>query len=395
MDIKTMTIEDLEARKLEISAESDNEGADMSALLEEIRNINAELESRKAELEARKAEEAQKAELRKLVAEGAGQPIKEIKEDNQKMTINEVRAMPEYIEAFANYIKTEDDKECRALLTTNATDGEGITGYVPVPVIVEQRIRTNWEKNGLMELVRKSYIRGNLKIGFELSATGASIHAEGDDEPDEEELIIGVVDLIPASIKKWITVSDEAMDMGGEAFLDYIYDELTYRIAKKAEDELLGLIANAATTATTSAVSVTQLTDDGTDIMGVVYEAVANLSDEAANPVIVMNKLTYAAFKAAQAGANYPVDPFDGLPVFFNNSLTALSGATDDDCWLIVGDFGRGAQANFPNGDEIRIKKDDLSLAEKDLVKFVGREYIALGLVSDKCFTRVIYGTGE
>lgn len=386
MDFKTMTNEELEQRRSQIAAELDAPEADLDALESEIRGINEEIETRKAD-------EAKRVEIRKAVANGAGLPVKEIKEEKHTMTINEVRAMPEYVEAYANYIKTEKDDECRALLTTNA-EGE-FPGTVPVPVILEDRIRTNWEKNGLLDLVRKTYIRGNVKIGFELSATGAVFHAEGTDAPAEEQLTLGVVELIPGSIKKWITISDEAMDMGGEAFLYYIYDELTNKIAKAAEDALVGLVVNAETTAGANAVSVTELTSDGTDIMGVVFEAVANLSDEATNPVIVMNKLTYAAFRSAQLSANYAVDPFDGLPVYFNSDLKALGAANTGDAWLIVGDFGRGAQANFPNGDEIRIKRDDLSLAEKDLVKFVGREYIALGLVSDKCFTRVVYGTGD
>lgn len=383
MEITEMTIEQMEARKAEIRAELETDGADLDALEAEARAINAEIESRKAA-------EAQRAEIRKAVAMGEGEKIKEfVKEERKKMTIEEVRSSKEYIEAFANYIKTGKDEECRALLTTNAT-GEDITGTVPVPTIIEGRIRTAWERNGLMDLVRKTYIRGNLSVGFELSATPAGIHIEGATPPDEEELTFGVVTMVPASIKKWITISDEALDMGGEEFLDYVYDELTYRIAKFAEDLLLGMITAAPTTATATAVSVAEIENDGTDLFGAVATAFANLSDEAANPVIVMNKLTFAAFKAAQLSANYAVDPFQGMTVYFNNTLADISTAEAEDCWLIVGDFGVGAHANFPNGNEIRIKYDELSLAEYDLVKLVGREYIAMGLVADKAFSRVV-----
>lgn len=178
--------------------------------------------------------------------------------------------------------------------------------------------------------------------------------------------------------------------MGGEEFLDYIYDEITYQIAKLAQAGLISLITSAGTTATANAVSVAELESDGTDILGIVAAAISELSDEAANPVIVMNKKTYASFISARNNAEYAVDPLMGLTVYFDNTLTALADATGADCWLIVGDFGVGAQANFPNGDEIRIKYDDLSLAELDMVKIVGREYVALGLVSDKAFCRVI-----
>ena len=103
-----------------------------------------------------------------------------------------------------------------------------------------------------------------------------------------------------------------------------------------------------------------------------------------------MNKLTYASFKAAQYAASYAVDPFEGLEVLFNNSLTAFSAASTGDCYAIVGDLAEGALANFPNGEEITIKMDDLSLAEDDLVKFVGREYVGLGVVAPDAFCKVV-----
>ena len=79
--------------------------------------------------------------------------------------------------------------------------------------------------------------------------------------------------------------------------------------------------------------------------------------------------------------------------MYFDNTIPAYSSTATTGTWLIVGDFGVGAQANFPAGDDISIKVDDLSLAEKDLVKFVGREYVGLGLVGDKAFCRVTMHT--
>lgn len=378
--IKKMTASELEARKAAIAIEVTQEGADLNALEEEIRAINEELETRKAEASKRE-------EIRKAAAAANVEGRRAVQEEKAP-TLDEIRSSKAYINAFADYIKTGDDTECRALLSTNVTSG----GQVPVPTVIEGRIRTAWERLGLMQLVRKTYIRGNLQIGFELSATGAVIHAEGAAAPNEEVLTFGVVTMVPQSIKKWITISDEAMDMGGEEFLAYIYDELTYQIAKKAEDELIAMIVAAGATASATAVSVPVL--PAAAELATVVTAMGLLSDEAANPVLVMNKATYAAMKAAQYEGNYAIDPFEGLRVFFNNTLPAVGTATNGQTWMIVGDFGVGAHANFPNGDEIRIKYDEMSLAEKDLVKLVGREYIALGLVADKAFVKVTKAAG-
>ena len=347
------------------------------------------LETEVAELEARKAEliEERKKEVAEVIETGA--EIEKLEEREKPMTIEEIRNSKEYVNAFAEYIKTGKDEEVRMLLSTNATNSGA---YVPVPSIVEGRIRTAWAKLGIMELINKTFVKGNLKVGFELSADGALIHNEGAAANNEEALTIGVVELKPVSIKKWITISDEAMDMSGEEFLFYIYDEITYRIAKKAQEELLAKITAASTSATSTAVSVAEV-DDGAPTVGVVAECLGKLSDEAANPVIVMNKGTWSQFKEAQYANKFSVDPFEGLPVYFDNTIPAYSSTATTGVWLIVGDFNRGAQANFPAGEEITLKFDDLSLAEKDLVKIVGREYVGLGLVSDKCFCRVTMHT--
>lgn len=375
MDIKEMTVEELIERRAAIAVDVDAPEADLDSLEAEARAINEELEARK------QAEEI-KVETRAAIAEGdVGEVVEEIVEERKEMTIEEVRSSKEYIDAFANYIKSGDDSECRALLTTL------VSGQVPVPQIVEERIRTAWSRLGLLDQVRKTYVRGILKVGFELTAGPAYAHTEGTTAVTEEALTFGVVTLTPKSIKKWITISDEALDLGGEEFLDYIYDEITYQIAKKVQADLVSAIA-ALGSAGATAVGVPAITASSISV-ATVAEALGQLSDEAANPCVVMNKATWAAFKAAQYGANYAIDPFEGLPVYFDNTLPAFSSASANAVFMIVGDFSRGAQANFPNGNEISIKFDDLSLAEKDLVKLVGREYVALGIVGDKCFCNV------
>lgn len=378
MELKDMSIDELKERRSAIAVEVEAPEADLDALEAEARAI-------KEELEAREAAEAKRVEIRSAVADGQGEVIETVKvEERKEMTLEEIRSSKEYIEAFANYIKTDKDDECRALLSTNATGGQ-----VPVPTIIEGRIRTAWERNGLMNLVRKTYIRGNLKIGFELSATGAVVHTEGTTAPDEEVLTLGVVEMIPQSIKKWIKISDEAMDMGGEEFLYYIYDEITYQIAKAAQAQLISKITALTASATSTAVGVGVVA--GSPSVGIVAQAIGNLSDEASNPVCVMNKATWAQFKAAQYAGQFNVDPFEGLPVHFDSNLPVYSTTgTAGNTWMIVGDFG-GAHANFPNGDEIRIKYDDLSLAEADLVKLVGREYVALGVTQDHAFCKVTF----
>jgi HK97 family phage major capsid protein len=259
---------------------------------------------------------------------------------------------------------------------------------VPIPTFAEERIRTAWETDEILNRVGKTYVKGNLKIGFEISGSDAVIHVEGTDAPDEEELTLGVVELIPQSIKKWITISDEVLDMKDEEFIDYIYDELGHKIAKAAADIVVAKIKALPQTSSATTPAAAKITEAPSATTMV--NAIANLSDEATNNVAIMNKLTWAAFKSITTGDGYPLaDPFAGLVVLFNNSLKAYDAAAECEVYAIVGDLATGFRANFPNGEEIRIKMDDLSLAEADLVKFVGRKYVALEAVAPGRFTLI------
>ena len=379
MEIKAMTIEELNERLAAIPAEMEVEGADLDALEAEVRSINEEIESRKAI-------EAQKAEIRAAVADGAGEVVKTFETEERKtMTNAEIRSSHEYNVAYAEYIKTGNDAECRALLTEN------VSGTVPVATYAEDRVRTAWNREGIMSRVRKSYLKGNLKIGWEKSADGAYVHTEAANQAvTEESLVLGVTTLTPQSIKKWISISDEVKDMKGEAFLDYIYDELTYQIAKKAADTLVAAIVACTAGGSDNHPMVASITAT-TVTLGLTAKALAQLSDEAANPVIIMNKATWGEYKAVQAAGNYGYDPFEGLPVVFNNSLAAFSAATTGVCYAIVGDLGIGAQANFPSGDQIEIKIDELSKMEYDLVRILGREYVGIGVVAPYAFCKIVH----
>lgn len=378
MNFKEMEVEQIEARKAEILTELDAPEADLDALKEEMRSI-------KEELESRKAVEAEKAELRQAIAEEEVkvETIEKIEIEERKLpTMEEIRNSKEYINAYADYIKTGSDAECRALLSENATGGT-----VAVPELVYDIVKTAWERDGITARVRKAYIKGNLKVGFEISSTPATKHAEGV-AVDEETLVLGTVELVPASIKKWISISDEALDLRGESFLRYIYEELTYRIAKKAADEMIAAIEACGTASTTTCPGIPKLVST-TVTIGLVASAIAQLSDEATNPTVIMNKASYNEFKAAQYAANFPVDPFEGCDVVFNNTIKAFSAASSGETYMIVGDLEQGALMNFPSGQDITFKLDDMTLATSDLVRVIGRMFVAEGVVAPGAFVKV------
>ena len=373
-----------------------NENEQRGKLLEPLAENadEAEIEARETELneiaEERKALEATKAKLEEEERAAAaleknpelGEKI-EKKGESTKMTNEEIRNSKAYVDAYAEFIKTGKSDECRALLTENATNGT-----VAVPAVVYEIVKNAWENEAIMSRVKKLYAKGNLKVGFEVSSDGAVIHTEGGDPVSPENLVLGIVNIVPQSIKKLVKISDEVVDMGGEEFLRYIYDEITHQIAKKAADVLISLIDACPATATTTSVGVPVITSTQVSV-SLVAEAMAALSDQATDPVVIMNKATWGEFKKAQYANKFNIDPFEGLDVLFNNSIKSFTVATTGDTYAIVGDLAEGAIANFPNGEEIDIKYDDRTDMASDLVNILGRQYVGLGVIGPDSFVKI------
>jgi len=374
MDINLMTLEQIEERKAEIDQLLETDGADLDALSTEIE----QLKTRKAELIAE----------RKAILEEVSQipddetTIIERGEKPMEKTLVEVLKSAEYEEAYARYIKTEDATEVRSLLSEMVD-----SGTVPVPTYLNEKIMTAWDNSELFGRVNKSYIKGIIRQGFELSATGAAKHTEGAAAPSEEELVLGVVEISPVSLKKWLSISDEIMDLKGREFLDYIYDEIEYRIVKLAEEEAIKIIKNLSTSASSSAVSVKNYS--GEPAADLCIKAPAILSDEARNLVFIANKQTIAQFESLTTADGYLFNnPFHGMPAIAQNSLPSYESASSGAVYAIIGDLS-AFRANLPNGSEVKFTFDPYSLAEKDLVKIVGRMYVGMNVVACDRFVLV------
>ena len=112
-EIMVLDAEQIEARKAELKDELQT--AETNEAMDAIKAENDLLEERKAqiklEVEKRKADMA-------AVVKGQGDVIEEVK-DERTVTKMEVRNTPEYINAYAEYIKSGNDMECRKLTSEN------------------------------------------------------------------------------------------------------------------------------------------------------------------------------------------------------------------------------------------------------------------------------------
>lgn len=365
MELKNMSSEELEMRKAEIAGMVDNEDADLDALTEEVRSINEELQERKNA-------EAKKEEIRNAVSEGNGEEVESIDliEEKRNMDNMEIRNTREYINAFAKYVRTEDDRECRALLTEN------VSGTLPVPEFVYGIVSKEIASSEILNRARHMNAKGNLKVGFEISAPAAEAHTEGDEAIDEEALTLGVVEIVPQMLKKWVSISDEALDLAnGEEYLRYIYEEVARGIVRAKEDAIVAAILAAPQTATSSAPAVAK-TGTAAGALADFVNARALLSAAARDLCIICTPAQYATYRSLQMAAQYGVDPFDGLPVLFNDTVTAP----------IIGDL-KGVMVN--EASDIQLKFDDKTLMTEDLVRILGRQYVGIAVVGEKFFAKV------
>lgn len=374
-----MTIEEIknrqgeiEQRKAEIDAALEQPEADLEALGEETRKLIEEQGQLEAQLEELRKAAEKAEETRNAVANGAGETKEEHKED-MKMDVKEIRSSAEYCEAFKKYIISGDDKECRSLLTTLAS------GELPVPQLVEDIIAHAWESNTFLAHVKKTAFRGILKVPFEKSADPAYLHSEGTTGLTEEDLQLGIVTLTPVNIKKWIKISDEAIAMGGEAFVRYIYEELAQRIMEKLVSELVGAVNSAPTSHSDVAIAVPKITEAPSTTL--VQDAADQTSEEASDLCVVLNPLSIKEFRAAQAAGYFGIDPFAGVTLVKCSALPAYSSANSNAMYGIVGDL-KAIQVNYPEGEGIVTKWDDLTYAEDDMVKVVARQYAGYGVTA-------------
>ena len=387
-----MTLEQIKTRKKELLEEIEKAETKerIAELQEEVRKLNEDKE--KLEEEAR-----EKRNLLNEIAEGKGKKIEggantTMTREERAKKLKDILSSEAYEIAYAEDIKHNTDKNTRSLLTELVTGGS-----VPVPTYLEERINTNWESNEIYNLVNKTYFKGVAKIPFELSATDAEMHEEGAAAPNEEQLVLGTVEIKPATIKKWITISTEALELKGREFLDYIYDEIEYRIIKKLAGNIVNAILTAPTTATSTAASITttQVARDVT--VSDLITALGDISAEDKNVVYVMNKKTfYGKVINLTASTGQPIftpvadngelrPNIFGHPVVFSDDLKEQDGTTTHETDIIVGDLS-SVTVNHPGERNVNFVTDPYSLAEDDLVKIVGKLMANAKVTKDKHF---------
>ena len=366
-EVMILDMEGCEERAAQIAEETREASEEILA------ELSAELDMIEERKNIIKAEAEEKRAAMEAVLEGEGEVIEEVKEEERTMTdVKEIRKSAEYLDAWVEYQKGRANEEQRTLLTQNAQEN----GTIAVPTYVEDRINTAWESNEIVRRAKKSYFKGNLKVGYEVSAEGAQWHQEGDEAITEENLVINFVELVGQTAKKMVRLSTEVMDMKSTEFVDYVVDEIEHQLAKTIGDKMANTaigsisIPDGRVSAITAAGSALTTAD--------IISAEGMLAGDA-NPVLITTRANAAALKAATLSAGYGYDPYDGMDVVYVDSAAltdrghpALGIVADLSAW----------QFNFPNGDQPTFVFDEYTEAAADIVRVIGRVLVGMDVVA-------------
>ena len=386
-EIKALTESQVEARAAELAEAAKADNPDLEAIEAE----TLALEERRAQLiEQRKADAA-------AVAAGAGEVIEKREEKKRMKTIEEIRASREYEEAYANYIKTGSDREIRTLVT-NQGGGEN---KVPVPTYLENRVETSWNESRLWSAVRRKVsVKGIMRVPIEMAADPAVVHIEGDERPAEENITIDMALIQPDMIKKWIQITDEVLSLSGREFLDYIYDEIEYRIILAAEQEIVDCVVSSSFPRTSGGIAFSKNMGLEKITPSTIFTALSVLADGARRPVAIMPKSMFFDFMSLtdlQQRPIYNIVSENGAPAYYINGVEVIFADVKypgNVPALVVGDLD-GLLVNLPNGDAVNIIYDPYTKAPDDLVTITGKMMMGVGVVKKDYFAVVTFTGGN
>lgn len=396
---KNEIVDEVEAKKEEFeNADTDRREEllnEVEALTEEAKQIDEDvkdLEEQKEKLEKQEERMSMTKTLEKVAVE---------ERKDQIESADNVLASKEYDKMYADFIRGKvEEKEVRSYLNQRALATS--TTNIPIPTIMQGFVETAWYEYGkLSRLVSETFEPAIMKIPVEVSATGAVWHDELGEAPQEEQITLGQIILQPKMIKKWISLTDELMAMGADDFLRYIADELVYRVILALDEAIvnrtdtnglgvIGIVGNANTEVVSANLG-----------FNVINEALANLTTFE-DLTIVMNPSTFfnnfmgltdlqglPIFRVVHDNANKPQYYLSGHRVEFTQALPAYDDVEAGEAYAIVGNFRRGYRLNYPQGKSVITLVDPYTLATQDLVRMIGRLYVAGNVVKPKHFAQI------
>ena len=240
MDVKELSSDELIERRTAIGTEAEKDDADVDALLEEVRAINEELETRKnAELK--------KAEVRQAIANGE-KPVEKIKEYKETKTMEERTFSPDTVEYRDAYMKQLMGKPMSIEERTALTQAASV-----IPTETLNKIYGKLEESPLIREVDILHIPGYVSVPVATTVNDAAWTAIGTAATDSAD-VIGTVALTARKLIKTVEITADIQAMSIPAFQSW----LAGKLAAKMEKAICAAIANGGGSSANAPVGVGQ-----------------------------------------------------------------------------------------------------------------------------------------
>lgn len=307
MEIKTMTADELLERRSAIVEEIEAPEADLDALEEEMRSINEELELRKAEA-------AKKAEIRKAVADGAGEVIVDMKEKMEERKEMFGIETKEYRDAFFANLVGNATVEQRAILADNTAYGDGLALPVGVDKDIWDQVTTSHPILADVDILRSGIAIKVTKM------TGAAVTKKMDSANSTEQTFTGAdVVLVGADYHTYVTLSYAEAKMSQGAMERFLVKEIADALGEAlAKDVFARVLSDAGNSQKVTPAS-------GSTLFENVKLALA-LATQARTPVIYAPAASYYEIVGSIAqGSPFNMGNALGCEVKLDNAATKVT----------------------------------------------------------------------
>lgn len=312
--------------------------------------------------------------------------------------------------AFARYVKTKDATEVRALTNTIVSDNAGVL----VPTTLANRIADKAKIGGrLLQLCSMTELKGLAEYPVIEQKSDPDWHVEGStvagtDIKKEKTLKIVSVPMGADYLAEMLHTTKKFENDSIEAFWEWLMAEFPDALLRQIDAAILtgpedgtkgirGVLTN------TNPQFVETLA--GHTLNFNTANAAAALLDDGveSGPVtIVMNRKTFFNnvmglidttnrpiwSEVASSNLNRPSFVMGGYPVVFSNVLPAYDTATAGQAYMVMGNFN-AMRLNFPVGMSPEFSRDETTLKDKNLVRYVSEIYVGGNIVSVGSFVKV------
>lgn len=352
-------LQEIEARLNQIKVEIEQDGADIDAPEQEVKNLT---EERKQILE--KAEKRSK--IISDITSGAGTVINDFlpKPEGRKkeFVADTILDAPEYRSAYLKRLQGKElnDVEKRALTTAANSAGAAVPTTTLSKIIDKLR-----QTSALFPRITVSYVPGNLSLVVANAKNAANWKTEGADGTPADDTVVNV-NLTGYELIKLVEISAAAEAMTIDAFEDYIASEIGRQLAIAIENAILNGDGDGEPTGILE--GITWTSDNSTTWASNGTVGYDNLVDALAllptlyhnNAIFVMNrKMLFGGIRKIKTDDKQPIFTYNPQDAA-RNSILGYPVVVDDympDDTILLGDLSY-YYMNFAKSPEISVSRE-------------------------------------